>query len=86
MPIIAPSRGAPPEKATHKKRGDAHRGTRQMCAVADIILRVDEAPLVREIETRARDVQHRVGVAPPSEKQRLGDDAGVDGDKGLDAG
>ena len=52
-----------------------------MRAVADIILRVDEAPLVREIKYRTGDVQHRVGVAPPSEKQRLGDDAGVDRDK-----
>ena len=81
MTIIAPSRGAPPENATQNKRGDAHRGTRQMCAVADIILRVDEAPLVREIKHRTHDVQHRVDVAPPSEKQRLGDDAGVDGDE-----
>ena len=80
MAVIAPSR-APPEKATHNKRGDAHRGARQVRAVADIILRVDEAPLVHEIEARTHDVQHRVGVAPPSEKQRLGDDAGVDGDK-----
>ena len=30
-------------------------------------------------------MQHRVGVAPPSEKQRLGDDAGVDGDERRDA-
>ena len=47
--------------------------------MADIILRVDEAPLVHEIKYRTGDVQHGVGVASPSEKQRLGDDAGVDG-------
>ena len=53
--------------------------------MADIILRVDEAPLVHEIKYRTHEVQHRVGVAPPSEKQRLGDDAGVDGDERRDA-
>ena len=52
-----------------------------MCAVADIILRVDEPPLMREVKYRAHDVQHGVDVAPPSGEQRLGDDAGVDGDK-----
>ena len=52
-----------------------------MRAVADIILRVDEPPLVNKVKSRARKTQHRVGVgvASPSEKQRLGDDAGVDG-------
>ena len=80
MTIIAPSR-APPENATHNKRGDAHRGARQVRAVADIILRVDEAPLVREVKKGTRDVQHSVGVASPSEKQCLSHDAGVDGDE-----
>ena len=50
--IIAPSRRAPPENATQNKRGDAHRGARQVRAVADIILRVDEPPLVREVKYR----------------------------------
>ena len=85
MAVVAPSRGAPPENPTQNKRGDAHRGARKVRAVADIILRVDEAPLVNEIKHRTHDVQHRVGVAPPSEKQRLGDGAGVDGDEGRDA-
>ena len=52
MPIIAPSRGAPPENSTQNKGTNAHRGARQMCAVADIILRVDEPPLVREVKYR----------------------------------
>ena len=81
MTVIAPSSRTPPENATHNKRGDAYCRARQVRTVADIILRVDEPPLVHEVKYRAGDMQHRAGVASPSEKQRLGDDAGVDGDK-----
>ena len=81
MAVIAPARAPPPENPTQNKGTNAHRRARQVCAVADIILRVDEAPLVNEVEDGANDVQDRVDVAPPSGEQRLGDDAGVDGDK-----